>query len=141
MIISRRTLSISLRLASLPLLAAMVLTFLSVFSDTDFGIQKDCRPPVASMQSGSNRQDGSNSLAPEHVMKLSWVSIGYAGQTICGAASGGRLTVPERTGTDTSVHGMFPGRDYAFWSTGPVVFNLLAGDQIFVLRIARLKAG
>lgn len=111
---------------ALPVLLALVLSYLSVASVPVNGLSQD--EPVSSMSA-------------EGIVKLSWIALGFTGQTIrsydfsnfsrtflrAGAGSevpAGGFRRPERSRTDASVR-----------------LNPMVPEQVFGLRIARLKAG
>lgn len=116
----------SARFASLLLLAVMVLTFFSVFADFGAG--------YASVPVGRESSEG--------MLKLSWVSIVFSGQTIR------NLNFSEFYGTLVREAGYMAvsfsqdqvKRD-AFGNAYVSHSNFFAGAQVLTLRIARLKAG
>jgi hypothetical protein len=90
---------------------------------------------------GSSQDEPVSSMSAEGIMKLSWIALGFTGQTIrsydfsnfsrtflrAGAGSevsAGGFRRPERSRTDALVR-----------------LNPMVPEQVFGLRIARLKAG
>ncbi len=116
----------SARLASLLLLAVMVLTFFSVFADFSAG--------YSSVPAERESSEG--------MLKLSWVSIVFSGQTIRSMNFSefyGTL-IREAGYTAISFSQDQLERD-AFGQTDVSQYNSYAGAQVLTLRIARLKAG